>query len=75
MNNHTNAHTPWIFWPIRAVFDFIEWTLRFTGRFVAAILGLVIMIVGIVLIITIIAAPLGLPIFMFGFVLMLRGIF
>lgn len=75
MNNYTKAHTPWIFWPIRAVFDFIEWTLRISGRFIAAILGLAIMIVGIVFTITIIAAPLGLPMLMFGFVLMLRGIF
>ena len=68
-------HTPWIFWPIRAIFELIEWILRLTGRLVAAIIGLVIMIVGFVLTLTIIAAPFGVPMIIFGFLLMVKGIF
>ncbi len=68
-------HTPWFFWPFRLIFEFIEWILRITGRLVAAIIGLVIMIVGCVLTLTIVAAPIGMPMIVFGLVLMVRGIF
>ncbi len=73
---HNNyQHTPWIFWPVRAVFELIEWILRLTGRLVAAVIGLAIMITGAVLTLTLIAAPLGVPMIVFGFLLMVRGIF
>lgn len=75
MNNRPYTYTPWIFWPIRAVFDLVEWVLRLTGRLVAAIIGLVIMIVGFVLTMTVIAAPIGLPMILLGFALMVRGIY
>ncbi|BBB46908.1 hypothetical protein [Pelolinea submarina] len=68
-------HTPWILWPFRLIFELIEWILRATGRLVAAVLGLVIMIVGCVLTLTIVAAPIGMPMIVFGLVLMVRGIF
>ncbi len=74
-NERMTTHTPWIFWPIRAVFDLIEWVLRITGRLVAAVIGLVIMITGLVLTISILAAPIGIPMMVFGLVLMVRGIF
>lgn len=75
MNNRSHTYTPWILWPFRAVFELIEWILRLTGRLVAAILGLVIMIIGFVLTAIVIAAPVGLPMILFGFILMVRGIF
>jgi hypothetical protein len=42
---------------------------------VAAVLGLVLMIVGVVLTVTLIAAPAGIPLALFGLLLMLRSIF
>ena len=71
----SSRHTPWFFWPIRLIFEFIEWILRMTGRLVAALIGLCIMIVGFVLTLTIVAAPIGMPMIVFGLVLMIRGIF
>jgi hypothetical protein len=75
MNNRPHSSTPGIFWPFRAIFELIEWILRVTGRLVAAIIGLVIMIVGFVLTAIVVAAPIGLPMILFGFALMVRGIF
>jgi hypothetical protein len=46
-----------------------------TGRLVAAVLGLVLMIVGVILTVTLIAAPVGIPLGLFGLLLMLRSIF
>lgn len=68
-------HTPWFLWPLRTMFELVEWTLRLTGRLLAAVLGMVIMIAGGVLTLTFIAAPIGLPMILFGFLLMIRGIF
>ena len=73
--NSTRTHAPFLLWPFYAIFQLIEWILRLTGRLVAAVLGLVFMIVGLVLVITIIAIPIGAPMILFGLVLMIRGIF
>ncbi len=67
--------TPWYLWPFVAVWNLVTWILSLTGRLLAAILGLVIMIVGIILTLTIIGAIVGIPMIIFGFLLMLRSLF
>jgi len=74
MNNNAQ-NTPWILWPFKALMDLIEGIIKLTGRLVAAVIGLAIMIVGVVLTILVITAPLGIPLIIFGFLLMVRGIF
>lgn len=74
MNNNTQ-NTPWIFWPFKALMDLIESIIKLTGRLVEAVIGLAIMIVGVVLTVLVITAPLGIPMIIFGFLLMVRGIF
>lgn len=73
--NTGRTHVPILLWPFYAILKLVEWIVRVTGRIVAAAIGLVIMIVGTVLIVTIIAAPIGAPMVFFGLVLMIRGIF
>ncbi len=46
-----------------------------TGRLVAAILGLVLMIVGVLVSFTIIGLIIGIPLIIFGFLLIVRGFF
>ena len=67
--------TPWFLWPFVALWDLLAFILSLTGRLVAAVLGLVLMIVGIVLTVTLLAAPMGIPLIILGFLLMLRSIF
>jgi len=67
--------TPWYLWPFVAIWDLVAWILKLTGRLVAAVLGLVLMIVGVVLTITIVGAIVGIPLLIFGFLLVLRSIF
>jgi hypothetical protein len=74
MNNNTQ-NTPWLLWPFKALLDLIEGIIKLTGRLVAAVIGLAIMIVGVVLTALVITAPLGIPMIIFGFLLMVRGIF
>ena len=74
MNNNTQ-NTPWLLWPFKALIDLIEGIIKLTGRLVAAAIGLAIMIAGVVLTALVITAPLGIPLIIFGFLLMVRGIF
>jgi hypothetical protein len=66
---------PWIFWPFVALWDLLTFILRATGRVVAVLLGLLLMIAGVVLAMTVIGAPVGIPLAIFGFLLTIRGFF
>lgn len=66
---------PFLLWPFWALFQLVLWILKFTGRLVGAILGLVIAIVGVVLTITIIGAIIGVPLVLLGVMLMIKAIF
>ena len=65
----------WLLWPFIALWRLVTTILEMTGRFVALVLGLVFMLVGALVILTIVGAIVGIPLFIVGFVLVLRGIF
>jgi len=71
----TEKRVPILLWPFWAIWKLLELILKLTGRLVAAVLGLVFMIVGLILTITVLAAPVGIPLIIFGFLLILRGFF
>ena len=56
-------------------FELVGLVLNLTGRFVAVILGLVLMALGALLSSTVIGACLGVPLLAFGFLLLVKGIF
>ena len=64
-----------IFWPIMALWNFVEMILKLASRLVAAVLGVVLVIVGIVLCLTIIGAIVGIPLGGLGFTMVIRGFF
>jgi len=67
--------TPILLLPFVIVWSLFSFFLRLTGRIVAAVLGLVFMIAGIALSVSMVAAPVGIPLAIFGFLLVLRSIF
>jgi hypothetical protein len=67
--------TPWIVWPFVALWRLLSWILELTGRFVAILLGIVFMIVGVIVTLTVIGAFVGVPMFLFGVLLVFRGLF
>lgn len=77
MSEHTNRrqHVPWIVWPFVALWDLLAFILKLTGRLVAGILGLAFMIVGLILTVLVISAPIGIPLAIIGLLLVLRSIF
>ena len=66
---------PWFLWPFIAVWDLLALVLNITGRVLAAILGVGLMIVGIAFTMTVAGAPIGIPLAILGFLLMIRSIF
>jgi hypothetical protein len=66
---------PWFLWPFKLIWDLLAFILNMTGRLVGVIIGLVFLIVGLILTILVVAAPVGIPLMIFGFMLMVRCIF
>ena len=75
MSENRESKTSWILWPFKAIWDLLATILGLTGRLIAAALGFILMIVGIILSMSVIAIPVGIPFIIFGFLLMLRSIF
>lgn len=67
--------TPIILLPFVIVWSIFTFFLRLTGRIVAAVIGLGLMIIGIALSVSLVAMPIGIPLAIFGFLLMLRSVF
>ncbi len=64
-----------LLWPFVAIWRLLATIVELTGRFVAMILGLVFLIVGVLVSLTIIGAIIGIPMAIIGVLLFLRGIF
>ena len=71
----TKNTSSWIFWPFAAIWNLLALVLNITGRVLAAILGVGLMIVGIALTMTVAGAPVGIPFAILGFLLIIRSIF
>jgi hypothetical protein len=70
-----NKRVPWYLWPFWALWKLVAGIVLATGRLVAVILGLVFLIVGVVLTVTVVGAIVGIPFIIFGFLLTIRGLF
>jgi len=75
MTTQTKKHIPWYLWPFVALWKLLAVIVEMTGRFVAMVLGVVFIIVGIIVSLTIIGAIVGIPLAIIGLLLLLRGIF
>ena len=64
-----------LLWPFYAIWRLLTLILQVTGRIICGILGLAIMVAGTTLIITIAGAPLGIPLTIFGFLVLVRALF
>lgn len=75
MSTQTKQHIPWFLWPFAALWKLLAVIVELTGRFVAMVLGIVFIIVGGIVSLTIIGAIVGVPLAIIGLLLLLRGIF
>ncbi|MCP4261415.1 MAG: hypothetical protein GY774_28520 [Planctomycetes bacterium] len=70
----TNNKEPWFLWPFIAIWNLLALVLNITGRVLAGVLGVVLMIVGIALTMTGAGAPVGIPFAIVGLLLIMRSI-
>lgn len=72
---HATKHAHWFWWPFIALWRLLATIVELTGRFIAIVLGLVLMLAGFLVSLTIIGAIVGIPLIIIGFMLAIRGIF
>ena len=75
MTTQTKQHIPWFLWPFAALWKLLAVIVELTGRFLAMVLGLVFILVGAIVSLTVIGAIIGIPLAIIGLLLLLRGIF
>jgi len=75
MTTHSQKHIPWYLWPFAALWKLIAVIVEMTGRLLAMVLGIVFIIVGVIISLTIIGAIIGIPLAIIGLLLLLRGMF
>lgn len=71
----TDRNVPILLWPFYAVWRVLTFVLRLVGRFLCAMIGIALMAAGVAITITVVAAPIGIPIAVFGFLLVIRALF
>jgi len=74
MTTH-KRHIPWYLWPFAAIWKLLAVIVEMTGRLLAMILGIVLMVVGILISLTFVGAIVGIPLAIIGLLLFLKGIF
>ncbi len=75
MSSEVKKRVPWVFWPFYAVWRLASFVLGAAGILVCAVLGVVLMVVGAFVTVTIVGAPLGIPLVILGLLLLVRAIF
>ena len=75
MAENGERRIPWILWPFYAVRRLLTFILNITGRIICAFIGIVLMAAAISITLSIVGAPLGIPMAAFGFLLLVRALF
>lgn len=75
MSDNDDKKIPWILWPFYAIWRVLTFILELTSRIIAAIIALALMAAGVSITLSVVGAPLGIPIAAFGFLLLVRALF
>lgn len=75
MNDSTDTKIPILLLPFYTVWRLLTFILNVVGRLICSILAIGIMIAGIAITMSVIGAPLGIPLAALGFLLLIRAIF
>ena len=75
MPDNEERQIPWILWPFYAIWRIVTFILELTGRIICAIIGLALMAAAVAITISVVLAPIGIPIVAFGFLLLVRVLF
>ena len=75
MNDSRNGRVPILLWPFYAIWRLLTLVVELIGRLLCGILGIGLMIAGVTITLSIIGAPVGIPLASIGFLLLVRSIF
>ncbi len=75
MTDNEEKRVPILLWPFYAIWRVVTFILELTSRIICALIGLALMAAGVAITVTIVAAPIGIPIAAFGFLLLVRALF
>jgi len=75
MNDSTQSNMSILLWPFYAIWRLLTFVLILIGRLVSALLGIGLMIAGVAITLSVIGAPLGIPLASLGFLLLIRALF
>jgi len=75
MNDSTQSQVPILLWPFYAIWRLLTLILNVAGRLLCALLGIGIMVAGVAITLSVVGAPLGIPLASLGFLLLVRAIF
>jgi hypothetical protein len=75
MSNSTDTRVPVLLWPFYAIWRLLTFVLNVVGRLIGSILGLGFMIAGVAITMSVVGAPIGIPLASLGFLLLLRAVF
>jgi len=73
--NMSDRDVPLLLWPFYAIWRLLTFVVEMVGRLICALIGLALMAAGTAITITILAAPIGIPIAAVGFLLLVRAVF
>ena len=71
----SDRNVPILLWPFYAIWRLLTFILKLGGRIVCALIGVAFMAAGVAITITVLAAPIGIPMAAFGFLLVIRALF
>jgi hypothetical protein len=66
---------PILLWPFYAIWRLLTFVVELVGRLLCGVIGIGLMIAGVAITITVLAAPIGIPLAAVGFLLLVRAIF
>jgi hypothetical protein len=67
--------SPWVLWPFAVIWDLLTFFLIALGRVLTGLTGFLLMAVGVLITLTVVGAPLGIPLAALGLLLMVRSAF
>ena len=73
--NMSDRDVPLLLWPFYAIWRLLTFVVEMVGRLICALIGLALMAAGTAITITVLAAPIGIPIAAVGFLLLVRAVF
>ena len=71
----SDRDVPILLWPFYAIWRLLTFIVEMVGRLICALIGLALMAAGTAITITVLAAPIGIPIAAVGFLLLVRAVF